>query len=153
MKNPLPWRIAMAAYLACLAVVGFWPTPVDKPIQGTLASVLRYLHDHGVPGWVNYKFVEASANITLFIPFGILIAMSVPGMKWWRLVALGALASMCIELGQLLFMAARFDTFMDILMNTLGALIGVALVRLILRKVSANPSSTAATLSSHKDPL
>lgn len=132
----------MAAYLACLAAVGFWPTPVDKPIQGTLASVLRYLHDHGVPGWVNYKFIEASANVALFIPFGILIAMALPGVKWWRLVALGALASICIELGQLLFMAARFATFMDILMNTEGALIGVLLVRILMRKPSARLTST-----------
>ncbi|AOY70081.1 teicoplanin resistance protein VanZ [Arthrobacter sp. ZXY-2] len=79
--------------------------------------------------------------------------MSLPKVTWWRLVALGALASICIELGQLLFMAARFATVMDILMNTEGALIGVALVRLILRKLPANPTSTAATLSSHKDPL
>ncbi|QOT16030.1 VanZ family protein [Paenarthrobacter sp. YJN-5] len=143
----------MAAYLACLAAVGFWPTPVDKPIQGTLASILGYLHDHGVPGWFNYKFIEASANVVLFIPFGILIAMSLPGLKWWRLVALGALASICIELGQLLFMAARFATLMDILMNTAGALIGVAIVRLILRKLTAPPTSTTATLSSHKDLL
>lgn len=68
-------------------------------------------------------------------------------------MALGAMASICIELGQWLFMAARFATFMDVLMNTLGALIGVVLVRLILHKFPANPTSTAATLSSHKDPL
>lgn len=143
----------MAAYLACLAAVGFWPSPVDKPIQGTLASVLRYLHRHGVPGWVNYQFVEASANIALFIPFGILVATSLPAVKWWRLVALGAAASLCIELGQLLFMAARFATPMDVLMNTVGTLLGVGFARLILPKSSANSHSSKRNLSSHKDTL
>jgi glycopeptide antibiotics resistance protein len=143
----------MAAYLACLAAIGFWPSPVDKPIQGTLASVLRYLHHHGVPGWVNYHFVEASANIALFIPFGVLVAMSLPAVKWWRLVVLGALASICIEFGQLLFMVARFATLIDVLMNTAGALVGVGFARLILPKSPTPITRSKKGLSSHKDTL
>lgn len=131
MKNSLLWRIALTTYLAGLALVGFWPAPVDKPIQNRLATALNYLHELGVPRWVNYQFVEASANVAMFIPLGILVAMALPTRPWWLLFGIGLLASFSMELGQLLFIAARFASLTDIVTNALGGLIGICCVRLI----------------------
>jgi VanZ family protein len=142
LKTPLPWRIALTAYLAGLAIVGFWPTPVDKPIFARLSAVLKYLHGHGVPAWFDYHFVEASANVAMFVPLGILAAMALPTKTWWRLAAIGLLASLCMEVGQLLFISARFSSALDVVMNTCGAVIGITSPRLLTRIATSNPVET-----------
>ena len=139
LKNPLRWRIALAAYLVGLAAVGFWPSPVDKPISGVLASTLKFLHGFGVPNWLDYHFVEASANVALFIPLGFLTAMAFPAKAWWRLSAIGVLASFCMEVGQMLFLAARFSSLTDVVTNTFGAVIGIISARLVTRLVRLSP--------------
>jgi len=134
-QHPLPWRIALVSYLLGLALIGFWPTPVDKPIHGALASALKHLHRLGLPAWFDYRFVEASANVAMFIPFGVLLAMALPTKTWWGLASAGLLASICIELGQLLFMTARVSSLGDVVTNTLGAVMGVVGSRLIRRSI------------------
>ncbi|MFJ5954504.1 VanZ family protein [Paenarthrobacter sp. NPDC092416] len=131
MKNPLPWRICLATYLVGLAAVGSWPTPVDKPIQGTLASLLNYLHHHGVPEWFSYSVIEVSANVAMFVPLGILAAMALPTRAWWHIAGIGLFVSTCMELGQLFFITARFSTVVDVVTNTLGTVIGIGAARLI----------------------
>lgn len=129
LRNELRWRSALIAYLTVLAIVGFWPAPVDRPIQGTLSTVLRYLHDHGVPSWFNYHFVEAAANVALFIPLGSIAALTFRAKTWWHLTLLGCVVSVAMELGQLIFMTERVPSIVDVVTNTGGAVIGIFLVR------------------------
>ncbi|WP_160147633.1 VanZ family protein [Arthrobacter sp. TS-15] len=123
----------MTAYLAGLALVGFWPTPVDRPILGTLSAALKYLHGLGVPGWVNYHLVEYSANVAMFIPLGILAAIALPTKSWWSLAVMGMMASLFVELGQLMFTPTRFTSLGDIVTNTCGAAIGITSARVVAR--------------------
>ncbi|WP_224026860.1 VanZ family protein [Arthrobacter sp. NicSoilC5] len=117
-----------------LALVAFWPSPVDKPVSGQLAATLGFLHHYGVPRWVNYNFVEASANIALFIPLGFVAALAFPSKRWWQIGALGMLMSGCIELGQLLFLHDRFASPSDVTTNTSGAVIGALIAALAMQK-------------------
>ncbi|MDN4645133.1 VanZ family protein [Arthrobacter sp. PsM3] len=127
--NPrLPARL-LAAYFAALALIGFWPTPVDAPAQSLLTKVLAKLHAHGIPGWINYNLVEASANVLLFIPVGFAAALALPSRRWWHISALGLLASACVELGQFLFLPHRVASLLDVATNTAGAVVGVILAR------------------------
>lgn len=126
--------MALAGYLGCLAMIAFWPTPVDKPIHGALAAVIGYLHRHGVPAWVGYTFVEACANVLMFIPLGMFVANAFPKKMWWQLAAICAMPSVIVELGQLLFITTRFSTLSDVVTNTAGAVIGVAYARLLSRR-------------------
>ncbi|MBP2264724.1 hypothetical protein J3A64_000188 [Pseudarthrobacter sp. PvP004] len=135
MKNPLPWRVALAAYLAGFAMVGFWPTPVDQPIHGTLTAALKHLHELGGTEWFDYHFVEASANVVMFIPLGTLAAMGLPAVPWWRLVGIGFAASVFVELGQLLFITDRFSSHVDVVTNTSGAVIGILSARVVDRRI------------------
>lgn len=139
MKNP-PWRIALTAHLAGLALVGFWPTPVDKPVLGTLTTVLKHLHGVGVPRWIDYHFVESSANVVMFIPLGFLAAMAFPTKPWWHLAAIGLAASLCMEFGQLLFISARYSSVADVVTNTCGAVIGITSARLLARIKASKPA-------------
>lgn len=124
------WRKVLAAMLIPLALVAFWPSPVDEPISGQLTAVLHFLHSHGVPGWFNYKFVEAAANVVLFVPVGFVSRLAFPKKGWWQIGAFGLLVAGCIELGQLLFLHDRFASPSDIVTNTSGTVIGGLLAAL-----------------------
>ncbi|MEV7663026.1 VanZ family protein [Paenarthrobacter sp. NPDC089316] len=132
------WRIALGAYLGVVATVGFWPIPVDKPISAPLLSVLEYLHRQGAPGWIDYHFVEMSANVAMFVPFGIFSAMALPSKRGWHLLIYAVGASTVVELGQLLFLPERYYSLLDLVTNTLGAVIGI----IVARRLFANDSSS-----------
>lgn len=124
LHNYCLWRKVLAAMLIPLALVAFWPSPVDKPVSGQLTAVLHFLHGLGLPGWFNYTFVEAAANVVLFVPVGFVSRLAFPEKRWWQIGAFGLLVSGCIELGQLLFLHDRFASPSDIVTNTSGAVIG-----------------------------
>lgn len=126
-----------------LAFIAFWPSPVDQPVQGQLTGVLDILHRFGVPGWLNYTFVEAAANVLLFVPLGIVSSLAFPKKYWWQIAALGLLVSGCIELGQLLFLHDRFAALSDNVTNTAGSTIGALVVVLLRNKFIVNPGPGA----------
>jgi hypothetical protein len=92
-------RGLLALYVAALAFVAFWPTPVDRPIAGRLETVLFALHRSGLPELINYSFVEFASNILLFAPIGILAALAFPAFHRGRVVLAAFLASCCMERG------------------------------------------------------
>jgi len=121
-------RIALTAaaiYLVGVALVVFWPTPVDRPASGELHLVIDWFHSQGMPKFIGYNQVEFTANIAMFLPMGI-IASTWFKNGWVGLVS-GSLASCFIELSQYLFLPHRFASGMDVLANTSGAAIGAAM--------------------------
>jgi glycopeptide antibiotics resistance protein len=120
-----------------LALVAFWPSPVDAPVQGELASLLKFLHAHGIPKWFNYQFVEASANVALFVPLGAVAALAFTEKRWWQIGAFALMVSGVIELGQLLFLHDRFASPLDLVTNAGGAVIGALLALTALKWLQA----------------
>jgi glycopeptide antibiotics resistance protein len=110
---------------------------VDRGASRSIAGLLARLHDHGVPGWVNYALVEFTANIALFLPVGLMGVVLLGSARWWLAVLAGFTASGLIELGQLVFLPARFATPLDVLANTAGAALGAVLALLLLAAVTA----------------
>lgn len=135
LENRRVWQLLLGAMLISLAFVAYWPSPVDQPVSGLLADNLNLLHRHGIPPWVNYKFVEASANVALFIPLGCVSALAFHKKCWWQVGALGLCTSGCMELGQLLFLHSRFASPLDLMTNTSGAVIGAALATVVVKQV------------------
>ncbi|MDP9989347.1 hypothetical protein J2S98_004537 [Arthrobacter oryzae] len=133
------WQLILAALAIPLAFIAFWPSPVDKPVSGQLAAVLTFLYRHGIPRWINYSFVETTANIVLFMPVGFAAGLAFPSKRWWQIGGFGMLVSGCIELGQLLFLHDRFASPSDIMTNTSGAVIGALLAAWATKKGSLLP--------------
>lgn len=137
MADPRPWRWVLVAMLVPLAFVAFWPSPIDRPVQADLTRILKFLHAHGIPAWFNYKFVEASANVALFVPVGAVASMAFPAKRWWEVGAFGLTVSGCMELGQLLFLDNRYASPVDLVTNTGGAVIGALLAVSVLKQLRA----------------
>lgn len=123
--------------LMTLALIAFWPSPVDQPMQGELASLLAFLHACGIPRWFNYQFVEASANVALVIPLGLVTSLAYPARPLWHIGILGLIISGCMELGQLVFLHDRFASLVDLVTNTGGAVIGAQLAAWKFRQLRA----------------
>ena len=124
------------AYLATLAMIAFWPTPVDQPVSGSLDNVIGWLHAHGMPSFIGYNKIEFGANILLFLPFGYLAAAWTT--KWSHALVAGFAASCLIELGQALLLPNRFASLLDIVANTMGVALGIG-ISFFLHRRHADP--------------
>ncbi|MBG6213276.1 MAG: VanZ family protein [Cryobacterium sp.] len=134
-RHRLLRRVALwiaLAYIAVLALVAFWPTPVDSGAHGSISSIVLWLHAHGIPAWLDYAVIEFSANIALFIPVGLLVVVLAGARHWWLGSVVGAGVSCAIEFGQLVFLPERFAAVNDVIANSLGALLGTAVAAVVL---------------------
>ncbi|MHC5797341.1 VanZ family protein [Lacisediminihabitans sp. FW035] len=122
------------AYVAACLVIGFWPSPVDAPVDDSLGRVLAYLHSIGAPEVVDYSFVERAANVLLFLPLGALAAAQFSRRHWWIALMACVALSAFIELGQALLLPGRYASWGDILTNSVGATIGVGITMLLRRR-------------------
>lgn len=120
------------AYLAVLAIIAFWPSRVDHSAGKLLYQLFAWLYRHDAPRWIDYAFLEFSANIVLFVPVGLFIVVLAGARRWWLGIFVGILASSIIELGQLLFLPARLATVNDVIANSTGAAVGVVLATVAL---------------------
>lgn len=123
-------RVAVAAgvYALFVLAIGLYPTPVDRPIDGLLSRVLRFLHRHGVPRAFDYAFVEFTANIAFFVPLGVFAALLLLHRRWWLAGVIGFAASVAIETAQATLLPGRFASALDVLANTTGAFLGATAV-------------------------
>ncbi|WP_341482158.1 VanZ family protein [Arthrobacter gengyunqii] len=115
-------------YIGVLALVVFWPSPVDQNSAGTLKLILRRLHGAGVPGWINYNFVETVANVLMFVPFGVIGAAWLEKDRTWLAAVVGIAASCTIEAAQAALLPNRFATIYDVTANSLGATLGCIII-------------------------
>ena len=135
--------VLAAAYLVALALIAFWPTPVDRGAHRPITTVLAHLHAHGAPAWFNYALVEFTANIALFVPVGLLGVILLGSARWWMAILAGFAASSLIELGQLIFPPSRYATIMDVIANTSGALLGAILALVLLAAIGSRSPALA----------
>ena len=88
-------------------------------------------------------------NIIMMMPLGVLLPMLWPNFRSWRAVALAGFAlSLTIEISQLF--TVRAVTVDDLLMNTLGAIVGYAVCQAITkshRAISSREPRPATALS------
>lgn len=135
--------VLLTLYLATLACIGFWPTALDRPLAGFVNDVLSALPGNALPGGVDYKYVESVANVILFVPLGLLGAPLVPARRWGMAALAGLPVSAAIETIQFLLLSQRSASLRDVATNTLGALLGAAVIRLAYIRRGGAPVTPA----------
>ena len=143
-------RITLLGDVAAVLLITQWPDPPDPGSLGWLQRALAWLHDNGLPGAVDLPVVEALANVVMFVPLGLLLPVATRTRPWLAVPA-GAGFSALIELSQLAFLPHRVASIQDVVMNTLGAALGAAVLLAIRAwRAADHPperSSRAATWS------
>jgi glycopeptide antibiotics resistance protein len=122
----------LVLYLVAVLIATMWPTPLDQGFSSSIDRFLAVMHRNGVPEWFGYSKLEFTANIGMFVPLGFLVALLLPRKLWWFALFICPGLSVGIELTQATFLSARFATVVDVIANSLGALVGIA-IAVILR--------------------
>src|SRR5689334_23791908 len=76
--------LAGAVYIVALALIAAWPSHVDENINSLDAPPGSWLIELGMPPNRAYSLLEASANVILFVPFGVLLMLGSLRMTWPR---------------------------------------------------------------------
>ena len=124
--------VVLVVYLLVVTRITLWPQEAYGSTLDVVRTVVAWLSDRGLP--VTYAGVEAVSNVLMFVPFGVLVGLLV--RRLWVVVLLGCATSTAIELAQLAFLPSRFPTVQDVVMNTLGVVLGVVGLRLWSRRTT-----------------
>ena len=113
-------------FLLGLALLTLTPERVERSMPNVLDLALSAAHRMG---WESLDFtrLEVIANVLVFVPIGILAFILVPRRLWPLAIVLGPTLSLSIEAFQRLVLPHRAATLTDVVANSGGALIGVAL--------------------------
>ena len=117
----------LALYAAALALVAFWPTPVDRGATGLLREIAR------VVPVLSYDVVEFTANIALFVPLGVLLALALPRRRA-LVLPIALVVTSAIEVGQAVFLTERTASARDVVANMAGAALGLLLAAIAERR-------------------
>lgn len=125
-------RVLLVPYAIAVALIVWLPDDQAGKVTGVVGQLARSLaYRLDVSLTLMYNVLEFVANIALFVPFGILLALAWPRLKVWHMAALGLLTSGMIEFVQI-FLPTRFSTISDLIANTAGALLGCLIVRVLV---------------------
>jgi glycopeptide antibiotics resistance protein len=118
------WKIVLASWILLTLVLCTFPWWVEAP-QWWRIRWIPLLDAYRSPRLLR----DAIANCLLYMPFGFAYtrACTATGMSSiWQAAIAGLLLSMTCELYQV-FSPVRYPTMTDVLMNTVGALVGASI--------------------------
>lgn len=122
------------------------PEPYSPEAGGLLRGLLGMLSSSPLTAWVTFDLVEFCANVAMFVPLGVL-AMLWGGRGWHGILA-GAVLSAAIEVTQLLLLPTRVADVRDIVANTAGAALGVAVIVMTRRRRRLHSERIASAIES-----
>ncbi|NYJ19964.1 glycopeptide antibiotics resistance protein [Leifsonia psychrotolerans] len=135
-RHPLLLTLTLA-YLAVIGVITLGPQPLDPDSTSGLRLLIDHISNTPFTAWISYSLVEFLANIAMFAPLGLLIALLSGARRWWAAILFGFAVSCMIEFSQL-FLPTRVSDLRDIIANTLGTALGVGIAWLITQHMHAH---------------
>lgn len=133
LPRPRTRHVALAIsvpFLIALAVLTLWPARVENAAPEAVGSILLFFQDGLVWIWMSIELLEMLSNVALFIPVGVLAALVLPHRVWALSFLVAPVVSAAIEITQLTALPDRAATVQDVVLNTAGGAIGVALALL-----------------------
>ena len=70
-------------YTVFIGLVTLTPNQMDTGPGSFIAGLLEFLASHRVTAWIDYDILEKFANVGMFIPFGLLVALQFGRRRWW----------------------------------------------------------------------
>ena len=119
--------------LGCSIAVILWITIIgrDGTVENIITNQVLYSFKTIKEDILNNGiFGNFLGNIMLFVPIGILFPLVIKRKRWQHILFIGAILSLVVETIQLITSRGFFEVN-DIILNTLGAMVGYALLCLI----------------------
>lgn len=125
--------VLLIFYTLFIGFMTLTPMQLDVSPAGPIGRLLQFFADHQVTSWLTYALVEKLANVAMFVPFGLLVALHMGRRRWWIGWAVGAAFTLLIEGTQATLLSpTRYGTISDLITNTLGAGIGAVLALVLM---------------------
>ena len=122
--------VVTGAYLVFVAWLTLTPQPIGPDQEAFILRVLDGLHRHGYAESLDYNRLEFLANIALFVPVGMFLLLLFGAGGWWLAAICSFAMTFAIETAQL-GIPGRVSDDRDLLANSIGALIGIAVALLL----------------------
>ncbi|MBE7953562.1 VanZ family protein [Microbacterium oxydans] len=120
------WALALSVpFLIGLAALTLTPSKVEDSMPNLLDVILTTTHRLGWE-WLDFTRLEIIANVLVFVPVGILAFLLLPRRVWFLALLVGPLLSAMIETAQRVALPHRAATVNDVVANSTGAILGVA---------------------------
>jgi glycopeptide antibiotics resistance protein len=124
--------LALALYAALLALV--FLSPRSNTQSDLVARLVSELDRLGASeSLVTYARAEVLMNAVIVVPLTFLGSLVLRRVRWQDWTAYAFLGAIAVELTQGLLLPDRQASFSDIVANTVGALVGALLARLLRR--------------------
>lgn len=130
----------LAAYAGAVAVILLAPVSYGQ-IVNAIGDVLA--GTFGLTGF-GTGWIEAVANVLLFVPLGFLLTLLLRRHGWGVVLAIGL--SVAAELAQAII-PSRQPSLRDVLTNAIGAAVGAALAWLIVVRTEARRRRVAQVIA------
>lgn len=121
----------MAVYLVVVAFIVWWPSA--EVATGSVSGIWSVAQEAGAPTWLSPTTVEFVTNVLLFVPLSLIGNTFRPHWRWGGWLLTGLAGTLLIETVQGLFLPGRSAQTIDVVANTLGAVVGYAAVRVARR--------------------
>ncbi len=137
-------RLALVGIVLYAGLIGWatlGPVPWRNPANEAANGVFSFGLWTDATTWSQGTLREFVANVLMFLPLGALLVVAVGIRRWWLAVLIAIGATLAIEVAQLP-MDDRISDPRDLVANTVGALVGVALAaRLARRRPALNAAA------------
>ena len=138
--------VLLAAWVGVLLVMLLGPS-AEGP-SWLVETIARVVDSLGAPAAATAPGrVEFVLNAAAFAPVSLLGTLLWPRWTWRDWTAGGFVASFLVEAVQAVFLAARSATYVDVVSNTLGALVGAVLGAVLARALTQRRSEGRADLA------
>jgi glycopeptide antibiotics resistance protein len=128
--------VALIASVAAIVVLTLFP--IDDPTDVQLVP-LGDITDALTPPVEAERLLTEMANVLLFVPLGVVFALR--GFRLGAAAGLGLALSAAVELTQLLVVSGRTTSVDDLLLNTLGVVLGhTLLARFLPARHASSPT-------------
>lgn len=143
--------VASLLYVAVVLVVTLGPQPLDSGRSAGLATAIELL-SAATHLDVGYSDVEFLANVAMFVPFGVLVALWLARRHCLIALASGFVMSAGVEIAQI-FIPGRVADTRDLVANTIGTMLGIALLAASRPAAARTSGSSASTRAGATAPV
>ncbi len=138
----------MLLVVPIVLVITLWPNHLFMRAKPRVVRGLEWLHSQQLFEWLYWTRLEVLANVAMLVPVALLLTFVLGARRWWMAVGICVAASIGVEAVQYL-MPGRVSSILDVIANTLGAVIG-ALAAISIEVIAVRGRRASARRSARK---
>src|SRR4051812_27028032 len=122
----------LALYAAGLAAVSLWPSSTQEPAAAPIFRATKRNGGTAADALHVLNLLDLFGNVALYLPLGMLLVLALRGRRLLLTCLVPVAVSAALEATQYRWLPARDGSLRDVVTNSCGGLLGVALGHALL---------------------